>query len=296
MLNLWRLKLRDIWLDMVASQRSFTPVDPLTPQELASKKQEDDPEPATSSTLSPSAISTSFLPNPFASFQPSKSSPTVSSMHRSRRADSTTPADATSKQTAPSSRIDVLPWLARATLDVIGEAGFGYTFHALEAAAERRENENELARAFGVIFGTARKFRVMTVLQVWFPVLRHFVSGAGYRAAGESVLTLSEQKTENATMRQATALTRKIGLELIEQRRAAVESEKSSEKHEAVEGDKGNLDRDLLSVLSTLLSYFCSVSCVNPLRSPLEHVGNSLKADVGERDTVSNLNIPCGRS
>ena len=38
------------------------------------------------------------------------------------------------------------------------------------------EGESELARAFGVIFGTARKFRVMTILQVWFPVLRRFVS------------------------------------------------------------------------------------------------------------------------
>ena len=71
----------------------------------------------------------------------------------------------------------MLPWLARATLDVIGEAGFGYAFRSLEAAAERRESESELARAFGVIFGTARKFRVMTILQVWFPVLRAFVSG-----------------------------------------------------------------------------------------------------------------------
>ena len=68
------------------------------------------------------------------------------------------------------------PETMRATLDVIGEAGFGYAFNALEAAAERRESESELARAFGVIFGTARKFRVMTILQVWFPVLRAFVS------------------------------------------------------------------------------------------------------------------------
>lgn len=60
---------------------------------------------------------------------------------------------------------------------MIGAAGFGYAFNSLEAAAERRESESELARAFAVIFATARKFRVMTVLQVWFPVLRNFVSG-----------------------------------------------------------------------------------------------------------------------
>lgn len=37
------------------------------------------------------------------------------------------------------------------------------------------EEENELARAFGIIFSTARQFRVFTILQVWFPVLRRFV-------------------------------------------------------------------------------------------------------------------------
>lgn len=48
--------------------------------------------------------------------------------------------------------------------------GFGYTFDSLT------DEDNELARAFGVIFSTARKFRVMTILQVWFPFLRRFVS------------------------------------------------------------------------------------------------------------------------
>jgi hypothetical protein len=37
-------------------------------------------------------------------------------------------------------------------------------------------HENELARAFGIIFSTARKFRAITILQVWFPFLRRFVS------------------------------------------------------------------------------------------------------------------------
>jgi hypothetical protein len=70
----------------------------------------------------------------------------------------------------------VLSWLARATLDVIGEAGFGYGFNSLDAS--HNEAQNELARAFGVIFSTARKFQVITILQVWFPVLRRFVSAS----------------------------------------------------------------------------------------------------------------------
>jgi hypothetical protein len=67
-------------------------------------------------------------------------------------------------------RIDALSWLGRATLDVIGEAGFGYSFNSLTS------DSDALANAFAVIFSTARKFRVMTILQVWFPILRKFAS------------------------------------------------------------------------------------------------------------------------
>ncbi|KAI0720686.1 cytochrome P450 [Cerioporus squamosus] len=223
------VRLRDIWLDITASPKSFfTPADPLAaPAEPSPQPGDVDPEPASPrAPLSPSAVTTSFLPNPFSSFVPSKASPTLPSMIKARGAP---PA-----ASAPC-RLDVLPWLARATLDVIGEAGFGYTFNSLEAAAERRESESELARAFGVIFGTARKFRVMTILQVWFPVLRAF-------------------RSENAAMQEANATMRRIGMELIEQRRAGV-SEKAehptslSEKTGVIEGDKTVLDRDLLSVL-----------------------------------------------
>lgn len=51
-------------------------------------------------------------------------------------------------------------------------AGFGYHFNSLT------DDDNELANAFGVIFSTARKFRVMVILQTWFPFLRRFVSPA----------------------------------------------------------------------------------------------------------------------
>jgi hypothetical protein len=50
--------------------------------------------------------------------------------------------------------------------------GFGYNFNSLVG------KHNELADAFATIFSTARKFRLITVLQVWFPLLRKFVSTA----------------------------------------------------------------------------------------------------------------------
>lgn len=54
-------------------------------------------------------------------------------------------------------------------------AGFGYVFNSLNSLHDPTVEQNELARAFGVIFSTARKFRVITILQVWFPILRKFV-------------------------------------------------------------------------------------------------------------------------
>lgn len=54
--------------------------------------------------------------------------------------------------------------------------GIGYHFDSLTASAAGHAEESELAVAFSVIFASARQFRVMTILQVWFPVLRIFVS------------------------------------------------------------------------------------------------------------------------
>ncbi|KAJ7695716.1 cytochrome P450 [Mycena rosella] len=124
-------------------------------------------------------------------------------------------------------RVDVLMWLGRATLDAIGLAGFGYHFNSLT------DDNNELAHAFGVIFSTARKFRVMTILQVWFPFLRRF-------------------RRNNAVMTQAHATMRRIGLELIDERsRAVIEEHRQvvSGKSGEIDGDKTILGRDILSVL-----------------------------------------------
>jgi hypothetical protein len=76
--------------------------------------------------------------------------------------------------------VDVLSCLARATLDVIGAAGFGYAFNGLASlSSDGPDNstmpDNELASAFATIFAAARKFRVLSVFQSWFPPLRRFV-------------------------------------------------------------------------------------------------------------------------
>ncbi|KAL7277334.1 hypothetical protein ACG7TL_009192 [Trametes sanguinea] len=249
----WRKanRLRDIWISIAGSPLAYsTPADPLMGLDVPNRPENRDPEDAAPNNRDSSAVTTSCLPNPFASFVPSKSSPTFP-----LQTGNASIASATSSSAA--CKIDVLPWLARATLDVIGEAGFGYEFHSLDGAAEHRENQSELAQAFGVIFSTARKFRVMTILQVWFPVLRHFVSAAYDTAMQDTGVDVSEtiQRTENSAMRQAMATMRKIGMELIEQRRepvlAATEQlVADAEKADNIEGDRSGLGRDLLSVLS----------------------------------------------
>lgn len=96
----------------------------------------------------------------------------------------------------PPITVNVLTWLGRATLDVIGEAGtflyqfrsvpllyfvsgFGYSFHSLPPPGKdphsSDESENELARAFAAVFSTGRPFGILNVLYVWFPFLRRFV-------------------------------------------------------------------------------------------------------------------------
>ncbi|CAL1713461.1 unnamed protein product [Somion occarium] len=377
-------QLRDIWLDIINTQPPDTlttnpssspsstcsigsppssPSDPLVVQPSSPIQSQPCGSPVR--TTLPLGTS-SFLPNPFSGFKPSKSvptppSPSSSSRHsasgvlltngaglRPRKAKAGTkvkvvdlenalatsdttlslsssfPTQATSdsdlsyskevstataepKLQSRGPRVDVLAWLARATLDVIGEAGFGYTFDSLGIASrslrrgrrirrshpksiarvaypsplshssassspavspstdttietpvdqqagesedqsdsdddddgpqwEGEEEENELARAFGIIFSTARQFRVFTILQVWFPILRRF-------------------KRNNATMQHAQATMRRIGLDLITKRQEDViassfpSSLKEGKLDKEEELDERTKGRDLLSVL-----------------------------------------------
>ncbi|KAH9922636.1 cytochrome P450 [Fomitopsis serialis] len=229
------VELRDIWLDIAScSQSRAAPSDPfyVAPPQPGRAAKDDLRARAFATT-------TSALPNPFSSFVPGKTT-----ARRQNRSASTAQPDSAAVSTSDDgpTRVDVLAWLARATLDVIGEAGFGYEFNSLTSAARRGEEkggetENELARAFGVIFSAARKFRVITVLQAWFPGLRRF-------------------SRESAAQREARETMRRIGLSLIEQRHA----EATKEQAATLRGADAHLKqqpatehttdgRDLLSVL-----------------------------------------------
>lgn len=89
-------------------------------------------------------------------------------------------------------RLDALSWLSKATLDIIGlagafdlsyrltscfshlnssSAGFNYDFDALNPQSE----QNELNKAFSVIFNTTTTPRVLALLQGFFPPARLIV-------------------------------------------------------------------------------------------------------------------------
>ncbi|KAJ3556986.1 hypothetical protein NM688_g1720 [Phlebia brevispora] len=122
-------------------------------------------------------------------------------------------------------RIDVLLWLGRTTLDVIGLAGFNYKFDALNPNGK----VNELNEAFTNIFSTAQNMQFLNLLQAFIPPLRLLKTERNRRAA-----------------RSQEAM-RRIGLQLIAEKKAAIMAEKHSEK-EGLER-KDVQGRDLLTLL-----------------------------------------------
>lgn len=67
-------------------------------------------------------------------------------------------------------KVDVQKYLAQATLDVIGLAGFDYRFNALA------EPYNELSEAFRAMFSIGQQVTPMAVLESFFPFLQILVS------------------------------------------------------------------------------------------------------------------------
>ncbi|KAJ7652788.1 cytochrome P450 [Mycena polygramma] len=64
-------------------------------------------------------------------------------------------------------RLDAVSWLSRATLDIIGLAGFNYDFNSLSS-----DRPTELATAFANIMHVSAKLSAMDMLQAWLPALR----------------------------------------------------------------------------------------------------------------------------
>ncbi|TFK89337.1 cytochrome P450 [Polyporus arcularius HHB13444] len=123
-------------------------------------------------------------------------------------------------------RINVLKTLSKMTLDVIGLAGFNYCFDSLSGKS------SELGEAFNGIFDPSPNFTIMMFLRNFFPIFN----------------AIPDARTRSIDQAQATM--RRIGLELVAEKKAAILRERyeSKEKEGGVER-KDIAGRDLLTLL-----------------------------------------------
>ncbi|KAJ2927086.1 hypothetical protein H1R20_g10025, partial [Candolleomyces eurysporus] len=117
--------------------------------------------------------------------------------------------------------VDVLSWLSRMTLDVIGLAGFNYKFNALSEGKEK----NELNKAFSKIFETNASVSIIPLLRGFFPALRWLPAD------------------RDAETKQARRTMDRIGRELLDNSKAAL-------RKSGLKVDKESLkSKDLLTLL-----------------------------------------------
>ncbi|KAJ7441924.1 cytochrome P450 [Mycena galericulata] len=67
-------------------------------------------------------------------------------------------------------RVEILSWLSKATLDMIGLAGFNYRINAL--GADDTDTPDELAQAFESLVASETEFSLLRFLQFQFPLFR----------------------------------------------------------------------------------------------------------------------------
>ncbi|KAJ7063670.1 cytochrome P450 [Mycena amicta] len=117
-------------------------------------------------------------------------------------------------------RVNILPWLGKATLDIIGLAGFNYHFNSLSA-----EGESELGKAFDTIFSGAEQFGILAIVKIWIPAMRFI----------RTTLDKSMDAAQETMMRIA--------------RKLLQDSKKEMEESGTFEKGSGPQSRDLLSLL-----------------------------------------------
>ncbi|KAG8743100.1 hypothetical protein FRC10_000400 [Ceratobasidium sp. 414] len=98
--------------------------------------------------------------------------------------------------------IDVLSWLGRATLDIIGVAGFDYHFNSLDGG-----DEDELAKAFSKVFEAGQRVSVLAIVKNFIPVLQY----------------LPDERRRMAKNNMANM--RRIGMKLIENKKMVLAQE-----------------------------------------------------------------------
>ncbi|KAF8597174.1 cytochrome P450 [Ceratobasidium sp. AG-I] len=113
--------------------------------------------------------------------------------------------------------VEVLSWLSRATMDIIGTAGFGYEFNSL-----RDGNEDLLAKAFAKIFDSDKDVNTLTIVKIILCRLFHI-------------------PTEDSTrLDNNIETTRRLGKKIVDDKKKQLQASKEGSTPEG---------RDLLSLL-----------------------------------------------
>ncbi|KAJ7649171.1 cytochrome P450 [Mycena rosella] len=90
-------------------------------------------------------------------------------------------------------RVEILSWLSKATLDIIGLAGFNYRINAL--GTESHEEPDELAEAFETVFAASTGSGVFNMLKFLLPAI-HYIPTRGdkiVREAQETMLRIGKK-------------------------------------------------------------------------------------------------------
>ncbi|KAH7907834.1 cytochrome P450 [Hygrophoropsis aurantiaca] len=123
-------------------------------------------------------------------------------------------------------RTDILSWMSRVSLDVIGLAGFNYEFNSLDTSVKK----NEINEAMEMIISDSIAGNVLSMLQMWIPPLRAIPTELGRK------ITVAQQAMG------------RVGRELLRDAKAAVMASQRDEKKGIVE-KRSVQGRDLLSLL-----------------------------------------------
>lgn len=168
-------------------------------------------------------------------------------------------AEITKEGGTGTARIDILSWLSKMTLDVIGLAGvwfpylwpirvdpnerfawlgFSYKFDALS----KDNKPNELNDAFATIFKSGSQLSALGALQAWFPIFRIFVSFSIAVIGDASLKFIFKPAERGAEIRQARDTMSRIAKQLLQDSKASLTlASKSS--------GSSPRTRDLLSLL-----------------------------------------------
>jgi cytochrome P450 len=92
----------------------------------------------------------------------------------------------------------MVSYLSCTTLDIIGLAGFNYSFNSLRDLVDGNQELNELSTAFGTLFTGSTRLAFFALLKMWFPIIRPFTFDRG---------SLAERKAQETV--------RRIGCQLV---------------------------------------------------------------------------------